>query len=425
MVSGKDRRVGNAEGRAAWRAGNAAPVTAEWVRFWRGRGRGFLREASTPAFLFAAEPLARQRARLAEAFAGLPVRHWWSFKTLPLGAAVDWWRRQGEGVEVVSEFEWRAVRRLGFPADRILVNGPAKHAWLPTVAERGMRVTFDSVAEVRALAPMARRFGWRVGVRVGTGTELNGEHPGVRAQFGLSPGEVAAAARSLARAGLAVDWVHFHLRTNVPEARCYAEGAEEAMTVACAVGWRPGILDLGGGFPVERVASRKGAPLDAGFSLAAMRDVLAAVVRRHGLEELWLENGRWLTAPAGVLLIRVLDEKTGRGVRTLICDGGRTMNAMVATWERHVVAPLAARRGASVPTLLCGPTCMAFDNLGIHDLPRSVRIGDVLLWFDAGAYQTGWETGFSHGLAAMGWVEGSRYRAVRGTEPFRAWMGRR
>jgi len=79
---------------------------------------------------------------------------------------------------------------------------------------------------------------------------------------------------------------------------------------------------------------------------------------------------------------------------------------MAATWERHRVIPLTARRRGGVRTILSGPTCMAFDNLGVHDLPSSVREGDAVLCTEAGAYQMSWETRFARGLEAVVWCEG-------------------
>jgi diaminopimelate decarboxylase len=394
--------------------------------FWRERAEGAAAVAGTPALVFAEEPLEEQARRLGAALAGLPVRHWWSFKTLPLRPAVAAWRGWGHGVEVVSEFELRAVLGMGVPAADILVNGPAKQEWLLEHGTPGLRVNFDSLAEVQALASMAARREWRVGLRLNTLTEENFEFPGIRTQFGLLPHEVKPALRTLKREGLVPEVLHFHLRTNVAEARCYREAALEALGLAAEAGWTPKVLDIGGGFPPERVATRKGTPLDAGFSLASLREALVAVRAKHRLlEAIWMENGRWLTAPAGVLVVRVLDVKEGRGLRTLICDGGRTLQAMVATWERHALFALEARRGKRVRTLVCGPTCMAFDNLGVHELASTVRAGDRLVWRDAGAYQLSWETRFSHGLGAVVWTAAGSREVVRTKETFEEWVSGR
>ena len=96
------------------------------------------------------------------------ARHWLSCKTQPVAPLLRWWREQGRPIEVVSEFELRAALAEGFSPDAILLNGPAKHHWLPALAGEGLRglsVNFDSPAEVSALLPIARQLDWRCGVR--------------------------------------------------------------------------------------------------------------------------------------------------------------------------------------------------------------------------------------------------------------------
>ncbi|MCC7377268.1 MAG: hypothetical protein IT581_21580 [Verrucomicrobiales bacterium] len=383
-------------------------------------------KAGTPCFVFSESMLARQAARLNRVFEGLPVRHWWSFKTLPLRPAIQCWKSLGHGVEVVSEFEWRGAVKMGFGADQILVNGPAKHVWIADHARDGMRVNFDSLNEIRALAPMAKRRRWRVGVRFNTTGEGNPEYPGVRTQFGMLPGELREASRLLKRAGLSVEVAHFHLRTNVASARAYREAADEVLGLCGTLGWHPAILDLGGGWPAEDIRDRAGKSLDASFSWTELkREVEGLLGGIHGLREVWMENGRWLAAPAGVLAVRIIDVKEGRGRRTLICDGGRTLQAMVSTWEQHAVDVLRDRGGRRVETLICGPTCMAFDNLGEHRLPAGLRPGDVLFWRDAGAYQICWETRFSHGLAPVMWLGKNGVERIRDAETFDDWWASR
>src|ERR1044071_2310242 len=99
---------------------------------------------ATPFYLFSILPFQAALNELQSAFSPLPIRHWLSFKTQPLRPLIQWWRKQGRPVEVVSEFEFLAARAEGFPAERILINGPAKHHWLPRHAVERLCVNFDS-----------------------------------------------------------------------------------------------------------------------------------------------------------------------------------------------------------------------------------------------------------------------------------------
>jgi diaminopimelate decarboxylase len=359
-----------------------------------------------------------------------------------------WWLQTGRGIEVVSEFELRAALAEGFTPDRILVNGPAKHHWLPRLPLQGLSVNFDSQSELKPLLPIARKLKWRVGVRVCTRQETDPENPGLPTQFGFLPDEAVRVCRALKRQRTPPQIVHFHLRTNVPSPECYGRAIREVAEVCNAAGVSPAFLDVGGGVPPSHTLSREGVPFDAdwrrvrgsrrekgqgGAGLAPGRfvgvegcarlgGILADAAKLFpGLREVWLENGRMISAGSGVLVVQVLDVKERGGARQLICDGGRTMNALVSTWEEHELLPLPDRGGRSVPTPVFGPTCMAFDQLACRSMPRSLRPGDHLIWFEAGAYHVPWETRFSHGHAAVAWHDERGLRLVRKHQEFHQW----
>lgn len=415
---------------AASRASSANPAAAAGTappprrRFWAALIAPLLDRLPTPFYLFSVTPVREALAELGASLGALPVRVWLSCKTQPLRPLLRWWRTQGRPIEVVSEFEFLAALAEGFAPGQILVNGPAKHHWLPRHLRRGLAVNLDSAAEARALAPLAARLGWRLGLRLLTREEFDPEAPAFPTQFGLAPAEALPVLRRLRRAGLEPEILHFHLRTNVATAQCYARALREAAAFCERARWRPRYVDCGGGWPPAAVCDRAGRPVARRFNLAALARVLERARGWFpGLAEFWLENGRWLTARSGVLVVQVLEAKERRGMRHLICDGGRTLHALVATWERHQLFSLPARGGRRVRTTVTGPTCMAFDQLARQPLPRGLRPGDRLVWLDAGAYHLPWETAFSHGRAAVAWHDGRRVRVVRRAERFADWWG--
>jgi diaminopimelate decarboxylase len=396
------------------------------VRFWRRLVRQVLRAHPSPFYLFAVEPVREALGQLEAAASRLPVpvRHWLSCKTQPVRPLLRWWRQQGRPIEVVSEFELQAALGEGFPPDQVLVNGPAKHHWLPRYSVRGLRVNFDSNAELSALVSMARSNDWGVGVRCLTREDRDPEEPGRPTQFGLAPTEAVAALRRLRRAGVRLETVHFHLRTNVASPTTYARAMAHVAEVCRTARFQPAYLDCGGGWPPPRVRRRGGGFVDAGFTLTDWaRTCQRALGAFPNLREFWLENGRFLTAGSGVLVTRVLESKIRGRERYLICDAGRTTQALVSQWEAHGLLTIPRRQGGGCLTTVCGPTCMAFDQLARATLPQALRPGDHLVWLEAGAYHIPWETRFSHGLAAVFWHQEGALTLARPRESFEEWWG--
>ncbi|MCW5557862.1 MAG: hypothetical protein KIT22_08525 [Verrucomicrobiae bacterium] len=384
---------------------------------WRRRVRQALRRgAQTPFFLFAAEPVADAHARLERLRFGRPLRGWFSGKTHPLPAMWRWWRQRQGSLEVVSEWEFRTARNAGFDADHLLVNGPAKHRWLPRLAMARQRVNFDSPGELAALLAQARRQRWRTGLRLRTPVEVDPEHPDRPSQFGMEPSELAAAVGTLRSAGLEPEVLHFHLRTHLPKPSVLARAMESAAAVCEAAGWHPPYLNAGGGLAPPFTLDLFGRRFDADLSPREYATVLREGWERMPfVRELWMEHGRYVCAGGGVLALRILEARHRDGARQWICDGGRTLHALVSTWEQHALIALEPRGGRRVMTSVHGPTCMAFDTLARLPMASSLRPGDVLIWLDAGAYHLSWETRFSHDLAEVWWEAEGRLRRVRRT----------
>lgn len=183
---------------------------------------------------------------------------------------------------------------------------------------------------------------------------------------------------------------------------------------------------MGGDLPGHTL-SRAGEVFAAGWKPTVATGLANALSRSAklfpDLHEIWLENGRFVSAGGGALVVKVLDVKERRGVRQLICDGGRTMHALVSNWEQHELQALPDRKGPHVLTAVCGRTCMAFDQLALRPLPRSIRADDHLVWLEAGAYHLPWETHFSHGHAAVAWHDERGLRIARERQEFEQWWG--
>ena len=188
---------------------------------WSAVVKRALQVESTPMFVFSWPLVCEAVQELDEAagaVSGLPVRHWLSLKTQPLRELVRHWRQTGRGVEVVSEFEYRAARKEGLDIDGVLVNGVAKHGWLGRHSEKGLRVHFDSLLEIDHLREIAARDRWRVGLRVHLPQERDPDDRDYATQFGLDPKDCGTGAFPISRSRAHTHRRHGHPLQTVPSA---------------------------------------------------------------------------------------------------------------------------------------------------------------------------------------------------------------
>ena len=189
---------------------SVASQAANSMESWSELAMCAARDFGTPCYLSRWNPILRAVEAQEARFPAGTVRSWLSFKTHPVRPLARAWVDSGRGVEVVSEAEFVAIKSLGVGSDRLLVNGVAKHHWLAQHEMPGLRVHFDSPAELVALLPPAVQQRWRVGLRCQVPAEHDARDSRFRGQFGLTETEVA-------RASIALPSASWFRRSPVPE----------------------------------------------------------------------------------------------------------------------------------------------------------------------------------------------------------------
>jgi diaminopimelate decarboxylase/aspartate kinase len=117
---------------------------------------------------------------------------------------------------------------------------------------------------------------------------------------------------------------------------------------------------------------------------AALSQVKAA----HPQLEIWLESGRYLVGPAGVLLARVTQLKTKGDIKYLgIATGMNSLIRPALYGAYHEIVNLTrVTEPATQIANVVGPICESGDILGHDRLMPKTEGGDVLLIANAGAY---------------------------------------
>ncbi len=383
----------------------------------------------TPFYAYDFDVFDAQARRLR---AAVPSRFelFYAVKANPSLSVLSGFARLGLGADVASAGEIEAALAAGFSPDRLVMSGPAKSPGDLAAAVRSgiLAVNAEGPSELDRLQALAEGAGARIAVQLRL--NLRGKRaeripiiggPGA-GKFGMS---VALARETLARRSrwthLSISGFHVFRASNVLEAGAFVENVRRTVSIVLDLARRSGVplrlVDLGGGFGIPYEPQEE--PLD----LRSLKRGLSRIAAEIDREELFaqtrflFEPGRYLTAPAGVYVCRVLEVKrSGRTPQALV-DGGIHHLLRPALVGRHPVRLIPGRktRRAAGPVTIGGPLCTSLDVLADRAFLPTPEPGDLVAFADAGAYgySESMPLFLSHPWAAEVGVRGERDALLR------------
>ena len=322
-------------------------------------------------------------------------------KTMPLAYWLRAWRKLARYAEASSECELQLGLRCGFRANRIIVSGPGKSAWLKSTRLRHLNVVLDSVTEAKVLGRFAVQHDWRVGVRFAPKHQVDPDNTAHPDQFGIDADDWRRTLATLKRVDAKVAMLQFHLGGWQGDMGSRLEALQELGALARYTDLKPEVINVGGGFP-QAYRTRDAIPTARRAAVNLNR--LEREARRlfPSCREVVAECGRVILGPTAVLLLRVVDVKMKYGKRFIICDGGRVNHALPSDWEEHhVYFPNSIGAAPRVEATVCGPTCMAWDFIDRTPVPADIQPGHFVVYDCAGAYHWPWQSCFSQRRAAV------------------------
>ncbi|MGP2436985.1 diaminopimelate decarboxylase [Streptomyces sp. JW3] len=334
---------------------------------------------------------------------GTPVLHAFAVKACPLVPVLRLLRDEGIGAEVASPGELALARAAGVPAERTVLDSPAKTPEeLREALALGVAVNADSAQELDRLDGLLRStrtvspLGVRVNPQVGGGSIEALSTATATSKFGVALRDEGAR-EWLVRACLDRPWLtrlHVHTGSQGIAPARMAEGVAAVYALAEEINGRAGrrqvdTVDIGGGLPVN-FASEPTTPTCREYARALRAAVPGLFGGRYGLVT---EFGRSLLAKHGTVVARVEYTKSAGGRPVAVTHAGvqvatRTVYAPDA-WPLRIAAYDGAGRPKEGPPVVqdvAGPACFAGDLLATgRALPRLGQ-GDYAAALDTGAY---------------------------------------
>lgn len=334
---------------------------------------------------------------------GTAVTHTFAVKAASLVPVLALLGECGLGAEVASPGELALARAAGIPADRTVLDSPAKTpAELREALAFGIAVNVDNpreLARIDALlagAPSSSPVGLRVNPQVGGGSIGAMSTATATSKFGVAlrdPGAEEWVLRAYAERPW-LNRLHTHTGSQGVPLALMAAGVRAAYELAERINAAAGrqqitVLDIGGGLPVN-FGSDETTPAFADYAAVLRTEVPGLFDGRYGIVT---EFGRSLLAKNGTVLARVEYAKSAGGRAIAVTHAG----AQVATrtvfvpeaWPIRVLALDATgveKHGEPVVQDVAGPCCFAGDLVArARPLPL-LDAGDHVALLDTGAY---------------------------------------
>lgn len=304
---------------------------------------------------------------------------------------------RGGGLEIASLAELERALAAGATGAQIICSNPIKN---PTFLRRMHAVgvyamVVDSSFEVDKIAQYAP--GSRVYVRLSV--DNSGAVLPLAGKFGVDGTQALALCDQARALGLQPIGLSFHVGSQClsPENWVNAiRACGETWRAASEAGHRFYFLDIGGGFPAGHYHTPSIPTIEA-IGATVMATVASEIPTTPNLM-LVLEPGRGLVGEAGRLLTTVVGQAQ-RGAETWLYLDAGVFNGLMETYEGFppVVRPL-SEEGATRETryyTLAGPSCDSCDVVARQIALPEVRIGERLVFYDAGAYTSEYAAAFN------------------------------
>lgn len=355
------------------------------------------------------------------------LRLWYACKANPLSAVLKTVGEAGFSFDVASLGELEQVLQTGAAGKNILLTGPVKN---DRFLERAMGVgvewfVVESHEQLGRLQALGERFNRRVNALIRLQLSWDKVESSVLGGAKITPFGMGAEDWGMvpSRTHVAIRGVHVFQWGNIESVRAISEIwhriANEARSFAAKNDFPLDVLDLGGGLGISYQNPSQI------FPWAEARALLADLRAISGAGELWLELGRYAIGPFGTYVTQILEKKTVKGEKFLLCSGGSHHLVRPALVGESFPARLLASSSAEMEDFhVHGPLCTALDRLGTYSLPNSVKVGDLLALTQTGAYGFTESMPFflCHDLPGEIILRNGSVRTIREVESPATWM---
>jgi len=334
----------------------------------------------SPLFVIDTARIRAQYRRLAGALPQVDLHY--ALKPLPHAAVIQALLEEGAFFDLATNGEVDLVRRSGVSPKRCVHTHPIKRdSDIRNALAYGVETfVVDNPDELRKFV----KYRGRVSLLIRVSFRSTSSVCDLSKKFGCAPDAVAGLLELASELRVKIEGLSFHVGSQALDSGMYVHAIDvcrELMDHASRNGQRLGLLDIGGGFPVDY--GRKAA-MSIEEYCAPIRVALGKLAPDL---RVIAEPGRYIAAPAAIAVSSVMGRALRDGRWWYYLDDGMygSYSGQMYDHAKYPVEALAAP-GETYPSVLAGPTCDSIDIISeALDLPK-LSVGDLIVGREMGAY---------------------------------------
>ncbi|MCA9731941.1 alanine racemase [candidate division KSB1 bacterium] len=351
---------------------------------------------------------------------------YYSVKANPNISIIQIFHKLTTSFEVASAGELSTVMCADVSPSNIIFVGPGKtkDELKKAISLEIMAIVAESLREIDDLQTLSKKFDKkvRVALRINPGRGKGIIRMGGTTQFGMEKDCAIKIINSSKYPNLDFIGIHAYLGTGILDPKSILNHTEIILQIADDIQLQSGrnfsFIDVGGGFGVpyyewEQMPDWK--------SLQSSLNILiqSYLAKHPSTKTFAIEAGRFLVAHSGVFIASVLDIKKSNDKCFAILDGGTNVFGGDNRYRGFRPTPMRvinAKRNLNFePITLCGPLCTSADQLAANTLLPMPKIGNLIGFYQAGAYGLTASSGFflSHGFPAEVLFQNDKLSLIR------------
>jgi diaminopimelate decarboxylase len=395
----------------------------------------------TPFHIYDETGIRQTALDLKSAFSELPAgfQEFYAVKALPNPSILGIMADMGFGFDCSSVPELVLSRQTGARGNLIMFtsNNTTRTDFEAAVADGGSILNLDDITLIDKLPDIPELVSFRYNPGPGrTGNEIIGNP--VEAKYGVSTDQIREAYRIMRDKGTTRFGLHTMLVSNERNHAYMVETVEMLLEMVDFLSGDLGItfefINMGGGLGIAYHPEEK--PLDLDAMAKKITGVYQDYVKKNSrAPALYMESGRYMTGPHGVLVTRAINQKNiyRKYIGVDSCMSALMRPGMYGAYHHIDVLGKEADSAPCETVDVVGSLCENIDKFAVQRKLPEIEMGDLLIIHDTGAH--GHAMGFNYNaqlrpqellLKSDGSVERIRraetmadYFATLDTEPFR------